>query len=147
MAIGAEHLLVAQPVCFRLTFGCRSYLDVVHLGFKVMRHLLSTSFTGQSITFNNRFSDVLLASAVCRSQPHVVQIEDFFSGEWLVFCCLEVAEFTAHVLLGFYVRGHHHAYALRAEALSYSVLLARLWYARLVFASNPVCHVPPENPF
>ena len=80
MAIGAEHLLVAQPVCFRLTFGCRSDFDVVYLRFKVVFQLLSTSFAGQSIAFYHRFSDILLTFAVFRPQPHIVQVEDFLSG-------------------------------------------------------------------
>jgi hypothetical protein len=66
MAVGAEYLLVSQPVCLRLTFGCRSAFDVIDLRFKVVLQLLATSFAPQSVAFNNRFPDVLLASAAFR---------------------------------------------------------------------------------
>src|SRR5262245_17537242 len=118
MAVGAEHLLVTQPVCIRLTFGCRSDFDVIYLGFKIMLQLLATSFAGQSIAFNDRFSDGLLSPAAFRPQPHIVQVEYLLPGQSRVFCCVEIAEFTAHVLLSLNVRWHDHAYLLRAETLS-----------------------------
>ena len=51
MVFGAEYLMMLQAFCFRKTFECRSWCDVVYLGFQIVQ-VFATYLAHQSITFN-----------------------------------------------------------------------------------------------
>ena len=117
---------------------------MVYLCLEIIE-VLPTYCAYRSIAFDHGFSDVLLSPSAFRTQPDSLQVEDILPDDLLVFCCIGVAEFSAHVLLGLHVRWHHQAYFLCAKGVPLPVLLTHFWYAYLVFASNPVCNVPPYD--